>query len=97
MQFNPVQPFPALSEVSVGDVRAPVLYYFTGWLLICIRRDRDDMLDVRTFRCGHTVRDSGWPSGLECRQPTGQCLCQVNVSSSAATSYQATIKIIIKR
>ena len=36
---NPVQPFPPPSEVSVGDVRAPVLYYIAGWLFDCIRRD----------------------------------------------------------
>lgn len=34
---NPPPPFPPPSEVSVGDVRAPVLYYIAGWLLNCIR------------------------------------------------------------
>lgn len=37
---NPVPPFPKPSEVSIGDVRAPTLYYIAGWLLHCVRRDQ---------------------------------------------------------
>ena len=55
---NPPPPFPKPSEVSVGDVRAPTLYYIAGWLLHCVRRDLVSAGGV-------------WPLWLEANSLTG--------------------------